>query len=326
MTPEKLKKLTIAFMITKVSMSTLPELSLISVKQYNPNTPISTFNSSNLYPLFLLVGCMVTLVFGLIWLVFMRRYLLQLKQEGDINALLLQHTSQNETYFTQKNLYFRIAMAFSLIIVAVVFALDLIFDDVNVMPDIISAALFASAMFLLRPHSQNATLAGGMFCLYGGIGLVSYILKGIFVHRYTFEMIEYAPKAKNLYLTHTIFSGLEGVLLVIALVALSYVVLNVCQTHNPKGDLGTQAILRKKLRIFVGIGILSALASFYYVISVSQTHPLGIGDNPFGTSGLVYVPVIEWYWMVPLAISLVWIGYAVHLMGALRDAYKDLAE
>lgn len=326
MTREGFQKLTVVFFIAKTIMSTLPELSLISVKQYSPDYVVtgSSIVWSTYYPLFAVLGAVLILCFGAIWLTYAYRYFKHLHNGGELDALLQSHFEDKSEYLYEKREYARVANGLMLLIVSVGMAIDFVLDDLNILPDVISIVLFIIALQLLRPMLSHTRISSIIFGLYAAVSAVASVLKVTFINNYTFRMIETNPAAAELYTHYSIVYAVETILACVAFVSLWGILKEAFGKYAPKAFDGNQKKLSKHLYGFIGLGCLSAVGSFLYVLSMRYTKPIETAVDE--VIGVLTFPKWEWFWMVPLVLALVWLGYSVGFIGQLRDAVKSKSE
>jgi len=326
LTREGFKKLTVAFMITKEVMSTLPEMTLISVKQYNPDYVFegSRIVWSAYYPLFAIVGAVLVLAFGVVWAAYALRYCAYLKQADEIDPMIVGHYEKEREYLYTKRDYARVAMGLLLLIVAVGFAIDFVLDDVNVVPDATSVILFVIGIQLLRPSVGHGHISSLLFGLYGLASVVANVFKISFVSKYTYRMIETVPAAASLYTQYSIVYVVETVLACVAFASLCGLLKDLYKKYAPKAFEGNEKKLSQHIYAFVGLGWLSAIGSLLYVLSMRYTKPVETAVDE--VIGVLTFPKWEWFWMVPLLLALAWLVYSISFLGNLRDSIKEKAE
>ena len=248
MTREGFQKLTVAFFVAKTVMSALPELSLISVKQYSPDYVVSGSSIvwSTYYPLFAILGAVLILCFGVVWLTYAYRYFKYLHSEGELDALLQSHFEDKSEYLYEKREYARVANGLMLLIVSVGMAIDFVLDDLNILPDVISIVLFIIALQMLRPMLSRTHIASMIFGFYAVVSVFASILKVIFVNNYTFRMIETTPAAAELYTRYSIVYAVETILACLAFGSLLKILKEAFGKYAPKAFDGNEKKLSKR--------------------------------------------------------------------------------
>ena len=326
MTREQFKKLLFTFFVAKEIMCFLPELSLISVKQYSPDYVLvgSPIVWSTYYPLFAFVGAVLILCFGMIVLAYAFRYFLYLKNAGEMEALLQSRFTDEADYLYEKREYSKVATGLLLLLAAVGLSIDFILDDVNVLPDIISIVLFIVGIAMLRPILKGIKIPALLFSLYGGVSLYGNLVKTSFVTKYSYRMIETNTAAANLYTHYSIAFLVETILACLAFASLFGIMKIAYAKYAPKAFEGNEKKLKMRLFAFVGLGCLSAIGSLLYVLSMRYTKPVETAVDE--VIGVLVFPKWEWFWMVPLVLALVWLGYSIGFIGQLRDTVKNKAE
>ena len=326
LTREGFKKLTLGFFIAKEVMSTLPELTLVSVKQYGDYVfEGSSILWNEFYPLFAVLGAVLILGFGIVWLTYALRYFSHLDKAGEVNLLIESHFSESHDRLYEKRKYLRIATGLLLLILAVGLSIDFVIDDMNILPDAISIAIFIIGVEMLRPMLKvNARISSILFGLYGICSIYANTLKASFVNQYQYSQIARIPAAASLYTKYTVVYAIETALACIAVASLIGILKELFVNYAPKTFESNTKKLYRRLYTFTGLGWLSAIASMLYVMSMRYTKPIETAvENVIST---LTFPKWEWFWMVPFALALAWIVYSITFIGQLRDSIKDKAE
>lgn len=319
---EGFRKLTLGFFVLKEVMSTLPEFALISVKQYDPDPTFTgnVFISSAYYPLFVLIGALIVLICGIIWICMMISYLRFLQKDGTPERLLCGCFEERADYFARKRRAVRVNTAVMLIVTAVGFSIDLIFDDMNVLPDAICAILLILAMCLLTGESRRAKPAMALCGVYGAAALWAYVVRCVFINRFEYRDIPLVEEAKSLYGHYTVASAVSLVTFLLALGAVCLVLSDIQQQFEKKNgekialhELPAQR--KRRLLAFGLLGGVSEIASFFSVIVNSHTHSVAVE----GQGTFLSLPNWEWYWMIPLVLSLSWLIYSCLVADGLRE-------
>ena len=309
-----LKKLTLAFVVTKAVLSTLPELALISVKEYNPTPMGRPLVISRYYPFFALIGAVLALAVGLVWAVYMCRYIRYIGADGSIDRVCEETYRSYYPDVTAQNRQARISGALLILAVGVGFNLDLIFDDINVLPDCLSALLLALGAWRLLPFARRACYAVWASVAYGVSSLVSYILTVLFLDKYTYEMIGRKMEAARAYTTLTWASAVELLLGVAALLFVMRSVNEVIFSHSGRiyddpykngSEEEKRGSLKNRMLIASLLGVLSLLAAFVQVILSGYTEFVEL--NTGAEHGYMYIPEVAWFWIVPLLLTLAWV-------------------
>ena len=137
-------------------------------------------------------------------------------------------------------------------------------------------------------------------------------------------MIETTPAAAELYTRYSIVYAVETILACLAFGSLLKILKEAFRKYAPKAFDGNEKKLSKRLFAFVGLGCLSAVGSLLYVLSMRYTKPIETAVDE--VIGVLTFPKWEWFWMVPLVLALVWLGYSIGFIGQLRDTVKNKAE
>ena len=311
-------------------MSALPELALISVKEYDPTPTGSALVISRYYPLFAAIGAVICLVFGIIWATYLIRYVRHIGHGGEINRICEQTYRAYYSDVTARQNQSYITNALVALAVGVGLGLDLIFDDVNVLPDFLSALLIALGAWLLLPFAKKARYTLYASAAYGVSSAVSFVLHVSFLEKYTYEMISRKMEAARAYTALTWASAIEMLLGVATLLFLMQAITEIILSHSGKvyedmykngTENETRLTHKRRIRIASLFGMLALIDTFLQVILSGYTEFVGLNASAGASKEYMYIPQVAWFWLVPLALSLVWI---VMFCTTLTDLQKNV--
>ena len=325
MRPEMLEKLTLTFFLVRAVLSCLPEMALVPMIEANEGGGI---NWNVLYPIFALVGALITLVLGIIWYCYFLAYLKRMKGEREANQALTDRYEENPIALTRGK-YRRIRTTGILYIIGVVCSFDITIDNINFLPDIFTAlCLLASSVMLcalLRRGYATLVVTG----LYAVATSVQTILTTRFFARYDVADIKYFDVANAAY-QKVLWATFIGECLLIATVAVycvyfAHLVTKTIgeedMTHRPVA-LKTRKEIRRKFLIATIFGALTAATSYFWRLTYLETKNL-----PSSTVGYITVPALDWFWVVPWITGALWLGWSVYAFNRLREeAELDLPE
>lgn len=328
--PEFLKTLTLAFIITKSVLSTLPELALISVKEYNPTPTGSSLVISRYYPLFAAIGAVICLIFGVIWASQLIRYVRHISQTDEINSVCEQtyRSYYSDIYAKQKQSYITNGLvAFA---VGVGLGLDLIFDNYNVLPDFLSGILIVVGAWILLPFANKARYTLYTALAYTASATISYALHIAFLDKYTYEMISRKMEAARAYTTLTWSSAVEMLLGVTTLLFVMQTVLEIIFSHSGKvyedihknsSENDTRFSHKKRIVTASVFGVLALVASFMQLVFSGYTKFVALNQSAGASQGYMYIPQFTWFWTVPLILSIIWIAL---FCSTISDLHKNV--
>ena len=331
--PETLQRLTVLFFILREAGSCVPEFTLVPVAPGDYGASNVSFWLS-LYPKLAAGAALIVLAFGIYLFTLFCRYFSRLSREGNADRLILERYEDDLDRINSLHTVEGLRIFFILLAVSVALGIDVIFDRVNYLPDVLSAVLLVVSLLFLRRRFDGvfvercAAFAGG----YAVISAVTTVLSLVFFDKYGFDGIAYGFEgAKRLYWLLVVFGGLEAALSVAASVLLFFILARLIKLSV--GSLGrglarqTDEIengLRREDLFFLVLSILCAAASFVDIVLIrftrrAETHV----DAESGLTGTVYFPQLEWFWMVPLVLSVIRLVVILHLTGRLRDETRE---
>ena len=224
---DKIKKFTFFFIILKSLLSFLPEFSDLTSTEYYEN-----HGMTNLYQY---VGVMRLLAFipvfivGLIWVVKITVYFNRLNKDAELCSELektyAQRVLPKNGIFIKRN----IAIAFAVLITALVLSFDLRIENINILPDFISAILLFVFFVVLAKKTQiNKTVGVVLSCIYFVVSAVAYYFELSFFGEYSYGAVYRDMDALRAYvlMALTVIAGavVFAVICIFVLLALSRVV------------------------------------------------------------------------------------------------------
>ncbi|MBP5209485.1 MAG: hypothetical protein J6125_01350 [Clostridia bacterium] len=342
LTAEGVTRVTLIFLLIKGIMGTLPEFSLASVRQYSPDAVMTGGRvvASSLYPLLLLAGAMIVLILGISWASILIRWLRYLARDGGMDRLLREHLLAKADVLATRRRLGRVAAALTVLTVGVGCGIDLVFDDVNMLPDVLSAVMFVVGLRLLLPFCKKAKIAIPLFSVYGAVSFAAYVMKVVWVERYAVHGRAVPEAGIRLFLAFEIVSAVEAALLIAAVLSLAPVLAQAWRSfgrgdpsmpHDQPADAPLPRTIRRRLVGFATVGVLQALLTFAGVLLSTQSEMKMIVNTGANVPQayrvfVATVPKWGWFWLVPLCFSLVWLVYALTVIGGLRDNVRDTME
>ena len=142
---------TIAFMIAKAFFSNIAEFAVLSTHSYDD----TAFDWFEFIGLFRTVAIFAGIIVGLIWLV--RAVSFQRGLIGDGEFIESAKAKYESTVLPDEGLWRRrdISLTLGLVVLAALASPDFYIDNVNVIPDALSALLLAAAFVKMRPYYKN---------------------------------------------------------------------------------------------------------------------------------------------------------------------------
>ena len=179
------KVLTTIFVFLRVFCTIIPDLTVLSSTEYGEVTSTGIHSMAGFFLIFEVVGFVISLVYGIIWFVFMRKYLLGIKNDTEY----INNIEQKYNDFVEKDPFVIIKNAlylfFVLIIAGAVFSLGLRFDGINLIPPFIGSIFFIWAAFTMRKYYEKSSkkmLVNGV--IYAVASAVSWIYRYVFIRSF----------------------------------------------------------------------------------------------------------------------------------------------
>lgn len=313
---------TAAFIIFKSVMTVLPELSLLS--NYDTLGYI-TPDSAVLYryrPLLIGISCLLVLIFGMVWLCRLLRYVLHLRSHPDFWASMSQVYA--ETVLPKVGLFVsRRAQAFAVLASLGVFlSVDMYLDEINYLPDFLSALFFLVAALVIAKYARTGAKA--LFwssVLYLGLSSATYASMFRFTTMYTYSSVHKIERARELFTTYAGFNAAQQIAFLACVWSLAAIMKRLVSAHTGVSALTASSSSGKPLaQIFtrrtVVMRVLSVLMSvmsvayFYFVTDVQRVELRG-GEGP---GGYIWLPQFSAAWIADVLLGLIFAVYTANLL------------
>ncbi len=220
--PEKLEHMTLLFFLVRSILSCLPEMTLVPIPGAG-GTVNATFNWNSLYPVCALAAAVVVLIFGILWCCYIIAYISRIARDKEASARMRADITLGSRA-ERENDFRLIRVAAYFLIGAVALQIDLLLDDVNYLPDVLSALLFFAAgytLFSLLGHFRAAYI---LPLVYAGVALAYVFFQFRFYQ--SFDNTSLANRAEGAlaaYIPIAVTGVLSGMLLIATCVLLTFV-------------------------------------------------------------------------------------------------------
>ncbi|MBP5428124.1 MAG: hypothetical protein J6Z04_02415 [Clostridia bacterium] len=331
--PETLHRLTAIFFIVREAGSCLPEFALIPVTPGDLSSSTVSFWLS-LYPKLAVAAAVLVFVFGIWLFTVFCRYFTRLSRAGNADRLISERYEEDADRINSLHTVEGLRIFFLLVAVSVALGIDVVFDRVNVLPDVFSAVLTVISLLFLRRRFNGvfvercAAFAG----CYAVVSTVTTVLSTIFYDRYGIDALASGvPAAKRLYLILSVAGGVEAAAAIFVSILLFAVLARLIPLSV--GSLGhglarqTEEIeraLRRENGFILAVSLLSAAATFAEILLARLTSSAEVLRDPeSGLTTSVTIARIDWFWMVPLVLSILRLVVFLHFTGRLRDEARE---
>lgn len=326
--------LSCVFLILKALLCVLPELTLLS--DYD-SLGYVTPDSAVLYryrPLLTGIACLLALVIGLVWLCKMLAYVRHIRRatafwEG-LSALYAKTVLPNTGLFVLRRTRIFAALASA----AAFTSVDMYLDEINYIPDFISALLFLlAALVVLREVGAPAKALLLSSCFYLATSLLTYVTMWRFTGEYVYSSVHKIERARTLFLHYAGANAAEQIAFLACVWALAAVYMQLVHAHTGIQTLTAasnssrplvQVFGRKTVWMRVWAVLMSAMSIAYFCfVTDVQRIALPGGSGP---SGYTWFPRFEFAWILDVVLGLIFAGYAANLIGdihaEIRYKYK----
>ena len=219
---DRIRKLSLAFVIFRAVVTFLPELTELTSSYYwelmiNP----PKFDLYRYIGVLRFIALVAVLVFGIIWLSRIISYFLKVGKDKTLTDSL--SNAYEKKVLTKSGLFIkrRVNIAGYLFLAAIVASFDFRFDGVNIIPDILIIPLIATALAVLGKVVRVSRVKSILFCTLGGVSFVAYYIADMTFQRKFYnngiEIIWRSEEAMAMYavmLALAVFSAAILVLLV----------------------------------------------------------------------------------------------------------------
>ena len=299
------------FFIFRSVLSFLPELLFVPVSESRGHY------LQNYRETALLCCCALVMLLGIIWLFITIKYVLRLKNSAGLSMIIKIKTEEVGTALCTKKKIRGLYLILNLVAVCVGFNIDLIFDNVNILPDTVSAILFIFVCFTARKQANTKefrTLLSLGF-LYAIVSVISYSVNTSFLYEFDYSAIAKTDAAESAYLKVIILSALEEITFIILMIFFTKFIYKMIKknTGYEYNDRLTRDIHEKEKRksiVFFVFAVLSSISSFMYTFLMSFTKTVD-ADAAYVPGGKLVIPMFDGYWLLPIAISILWLVYTM---------------
>ena len=317
---DKIKALSVAFVVLKAVMCVLPELAALGNTSYD--------ETSSFFNLYRYIGVMrgfcfiPVLLVGGIWLALVIKYFLRIRADkplcDSVSAAYAEKVMPKRGLFTVRNV--RVATWF--FVAAAVLTLDIRLEGINILPDLLTVALLAiSFAFLCKTTKLSKTAPTVMMTLFGISTVLSALADKYFHANYTYNAIEKSSVALITYFIYVGTVALQGILFVCTLAVIFKEIRTVIVEHtgyvlgreiNTDGEKERAAEVQREL--YRGFTRIVDVAIIYVLSDV--LYSLYGAFYAFMDKSIGYLSIIN------IACGLVFIGITVKAVDELREAVQ----
>lgn len=325
-----INRFTVAFIILKTFLCTLPEFTLLSSQDTLGYVTAEGMAIYRFRPLLIVLCAAVMLVFGIVWLCRTCGYVKYLSGHKEFFASMLaeygEMIKKRSGIFAMRRTHIFAVLATA----AAFFSVDFYFDEVNFIPDFVAAIFLLLAAFVIAGQIGGAKLLKTASLIYLAASTVTFVNMIKFTSEYSYSAVHKIERAKELYLPYAISNAVTQVAFIFAFFVLGSVIMRIVRSHTGINTLTGVSSSSKplervyfcrtvRMRVFTLLaGIMSSLY-FYFVVDVKT---VALRNDGYGSGGYLYFPKFEIVWMVDFVISLIFAVFVCNLVCDLLSEVK----
>lgn len=326
---ETLSRVTAIFLIVKAALYTLPEAANLSSYDTLGYITPEGMALSGFYSLFVLLSLLVGTIVGIVWLYTVCRYVRHIaKQKAFWQGL---YTQYKDTVLTRNGIFVMRHMHIFTILasVAAIFSVDFYFDEVNCLPDFISAILFFTAACVIAKDAGGARSLKITSVLYFVASMATFVTMIGFTNSYPYSAVHKIENAQTLYARYAISNAVAQIAFVAVMFSLAALLMRIVRAHTGINTVtGVSNSSRPlvqvyrgrtvRLRIFSTAAAVMSVLYFYFVVDIKT---IQLRANAYTDGGYLYFPKFEIAWMVDFAIAML---YAIFTCNLLSDLLSEV--
>ena len=317
---DKLKKLSVFFVIFKAVMAMLPEFMVLATSDYN--------EGSLFFGLYRYIGvvrgfCFVpVMIVGVVWLAKAVSYFNRIKADkvfcNSVSATYSERVLPKEGIFAIRN----VKIATWLFVVATVLTFDFELDGVNIFPDILVLAfIIPSFLYFAKSVKLSWRAYAVSAVLYGVASLLSMASYSYYHANYTYNAMEKSQEAFFAYLFYVGSVALQGILFVCMLAVFINAVRKVIDTHT--GYVLGREIESEGEKLRIAEVHNELVKNFVHVLDVAVLYVLSdILNSLYGAVYAFADKNMGWFGIINALCAIFFIAVSVRAVSELREAVQ----
>ena len=306
---ERARNTAAVFVVSKAFFGTLPEFaSLTAHEGWNENAWAKAYQYLGM---FRFLGILCSLVFGIIFLCRILKYISLLKKDAKFfDALRLSYETE---IASRPDFLARRAstVAFGFFVAAAILTLDFSLDGYNIVPDMLSALCLIAGLMVMRKYIKNWKVTAFLATVYGVASAASIVVEYIFASEYYVYAIDVDPETYSFFMIVCILCIVSSVLFALTAIALCRLTLSEMidkytgfsmttnDTYDPSEKVRRLHIaLKRRTVILIAIAILSAMLSI---------------------ACKVFITTAGFLWMVSIVVDVVYAVFTFKILGEIKD-------
>ncbi|MBQ9428954.1 MAG: hypothetical protein IJU41_05345 [Clostridia bacterium] len=321
-----LTRLTSVFLIVKNALAVLPEFLLLNASSGAGEILPDGRELSNFYPLFTVFAAAISLVIGVIWLVCVLRYFAAFLRHGDFFARLAAVYAEKVLPNTGLFVYRRIRVFYHILCAALLFSVDMYFDEINVLPDFACALFFFLGGLWIAKYVKTKRLML-LSAIYFVSGVFTFVFMRLFNVEYYYRSVQKIERAQMLYTRYAIANAVSKICFLLVVFSLTGIVMQIVREHTGVQTMALSSgskkplvrVFERRTRVMRALAIAHAAVSclyFYFVVDMRSVELRG----DFG--GYAYFPRFEFAWMIDVLAAVIFAVYTANLFSDLCDEVR----
>lgn len=326
---DKLTLLTLIFLIVKGALSFLPECLYLSTFEHKGSLEPGAINPIVFYPVVAVLGILISLVVGLVWLFSLVPYFRALKENDGMRELLLLKERSLKDKLDERSERRRLRFFFGFLTVGFLLAIDPLIENRDLLPNFLAALAFFLAFSFL---GEDRTKKSGRIIslIYLALSVMENVFSALFFKEFVHTDIAFRDAALVRYIPVVLSRLLEsGLFFLTVFLILKYLrIFTVRYTgHDLRAaDLASGNALHEELFLRVRrLGIYSAIYALLRPVSavlmaITSRHVITEEEaNEFYAEGaIIYSSSFAWLWILLLVGGIALAAYAISFFGELK--------
>ena len=294
---ERLSRISTVFVLGHSISAFLPELAILTSFEYQANNEKFGFDWYDYIDMFRTVGVVVSLVFGLIWLIAWLRYTARILRDREwieqLRSAYVEEILPQEEMLRGR----RLRTAFVLLSIGILFAASIRIDGQVALSGAVLAALLGCTVGVLGDLLPNRDGYRGAWISLLVVGVANALTKYLYLQRFEVESSKYQTDAFWFFTATQLLEILEAAFVLLAVWKAIGLLLSLANHHavvdyrtpgSEEISKRATARLQRSFRIRAGIaGAVFSLAAVGYMLDA------------------ILQLSVNWLWMLPFAASLV---------------------
>ena len=326
---ENLMRLTSGFLVIKALLYTLPEFCRLSSYDSLGYITPEGLALSGFYSLFVGASVLLGLIIGIVWLCKVLGYVRHIAKHTDFwNDLYRQYETDvlpRTGIFVMRRMH-----AFcALISAAAIFSVDFYLDEVNCLPDFVSAILFFIAACVIAKDAGGALWLKITSAAYFLASAVTFVTMIGFTNEYPYSAVHKIERAQMLYSRYAISNAVAQMAFIAVMFSLAALLMRIVRAHTGINTVtGVSNSSRPLVQVYRGrtvrmriVSVAAAVMSMLYFYFVVDVKTIQLRANAYTESGYLYFPEFEIVWMVDFAIAMI---YAIFTCNLVSDLLSEV--